>query len=201
MRGYFRHGVEILINVPWHYGGVRDYLAATGKVDDTAWELGHFLHLATHCNPTILEVFAAPVEHATDDGLALRALFPYVWNPRGVRDAFVGYGLSQRKKFLDNKDGRAAKYAQAYLRALYQGNVLLREGRLPIDMLPAPIYDTLRRWRVRRSDGRPAFTVGAVMDACEEYRCLVEEAWPVCAQKPDLGRVNAFLLDVRRRNW
>lgn len=28
-----------------------------GRVDDTAWELGHFLHLATKCNPNILDVF------------------------------------------------------------------------------------------------------------------------------------------------
>ena len=177
---------------------------ARGKVDDTAWEIGHFLNLAVHCNPTILEVFAAPIDlegFATEDGERLRALFPLVWNPRAVRDAFMGYGLNQRKKFLDNKDGRSAKYAQAYLRTLYQGNVLLREGWLPVDMRPTPIYDTLRRWRERRPDGRPAFAVGAVIDLCEEYRCLVEEAWPVCPQKPDLGRVNDFLLDVRRRYW
>ena len=50
----------------------------TAKVDDTAWELGHFLSLATHCNPTILEVFAAPVVAGTPEGYAVRELLPAV---------------------------------------------------------------------------------------------------------------------------
>jgi Predicted nucleotidyltransferase. len=48
-----------------------------GKEDNTSWEIGHFLHLATKCNPTILETFLAPVVETTPWGDELRALFPF----------------------------------------------------------------------------------------------------------------------------
>ena len=100
-RGVFLHPTAHILSIgakpkqtDWVEGvplpeGVED--TARGKVDDTAWELGHFLSLAAHCNPTILEVFAAPVENATEDGERLRSLLPLVWNPKAVRDAFIGY--------------------------------------------------------------------------------------------------------------
>lgn len=75
-------------------------------VDDTSWELGHFLHMATKCNPTVLEAFLAPVAESTEDGEMVIELFDAVWNAKGVRDAFIGYGLNQRKKFLEDKDER-----------------------------------------------------------------------------------------------
>lgn len=62
--------------------------------DSTAWELGHFLFLATKCNPTILEVFLAPKELTTELGNSLVKQFPRVWNSKGVMDAFIGYGYN-----------------------------------------------------------------------------------------------------------
>ena len=70
--------------------------------DETGWELGHFMFLATKCNPTILECFLAPVIEATDEGIELRKQFSRVWNSIGVFNAFRGYGFNQRKKFLDD---------------------------------------------------------------------------------------------------
>ena len=32
-----------------------------GNIDNTSYEIGHFLHLATKCNPTIMEVFKTPI--------------------------------------------------------------------------------------------------------------------------------------------
>lgn len=178
--------------------------------DNTAWELGHFLNLAVHCNPSILEVFAAPVVETDCQvpggesfGLALRALFPCVWHPKGVRDAFVGYGLNQRKKFLDGKDGRGAKYACAYLRTLFQAWWLLAVGVLPIDLRPLAardevardVYETLQRWR------RGEYTRGEVVDRCCDWQGWVERSAEACEHRQDLGPVNEFLLDVRRRCW
>lgn len=165
------------------------------KTDDTSWELGHFLHLATHCNPTILEVFAAPVVESSPDGEALRALLPYVWHPKGVRDAFVGYGLNQRKKLLEDKDTRPAKYAVAYLRVLYQAWRLLELGELIVDFRHTPVFDWLAKWR------RGEYTKGEVIDACLAWQQNVEAAYQGCVHAPDLARVNDFLLDVRRRRW
>lgn len=95
-----------------------------GKIDDTSWELGHFLQMAVKCNPTILEVFLSPIEEETEDCKELRALFPHVWNSNDVKNAFIGYGLNQRKKFLDGKDNRPNKFAAAYLRSLVCGSFI-----------------------------------------------------------------------------
>ena len=204
-RGVFLHSTSELLTIgakpkvtDWVEGvpipeWVQD--TASGKVDDTAWELGHFLHLATHCNPTILEVFAAPVVAMTEDGERMRALLSTIWQPHGVKTAFVGYGLNQRKKFLEQKDARPHKYAVAYLRVLYQAYVLLTEGRLPVDMTGSPIFETLKRWREKQ------YTVGEVVETCLEWQGRVGMAWPTCTQKQDLGPVNEFLLDVRKRHW
>ena len=130
------------------------------KEDDTAWEIGHFLHLATHSNPSILEVFAAPIMEATEEGKAMQALLPYVWSPSSVRDAFIGYGLNQRKKMLENKDARPNKYAVAYLRTLIQGVGLLEHGTIPIRMDLHPEYQTLLMCKNRM------VTLGQVIDKC-----------------------------------
>lgn len=204
-RGVFLHPTSLMLSLgkkpkdtAWLEGvPVPDYVAdtASGHIDDTSWELGHFLNLATHCNPTILEVFSAPVEAATEDGERLRALLPYIWNPKAVRDAFVGYGINQRKKMLEGKDSRGAKYAGAYLRVLYQALTLLTEGHLPVVMTGTPVIDTLKRWRAGK------FTMGEVVDVCKEWQSRVSIAWPICQQEPDLAKVNDFLLDMRKRHW
>ncbi len=178
------------------------------KLDDTSWELGHFLELATHCNPTILEVFAAPVlatqEYHHDgslafsrheDGRALRALLPYVWNPRGVRDAFLGYAMNQQKKFLAGKDGVPAKFACAYLRVLYQGWALLRFRQVLVDFTETPIFPVLQRWRAGELDR------GEVVTTCDAWQQNLEAAADACRHQPDLGKVNDYLLDVRKRYW
>lgn len=174
----------------------RDPAESGRKEDDTAWELGHFLSLATHCNPTILEVFAAPVVEADEAGLELRTLLPHVWNPKAVRDAFIGYGLNQRKKMLEEKDARPWKYAAAYLRVLIQAERLLGpHGVLPVDFRYHEEYQTLMMFRNKIG------TVGGVVDKCREWQDRVEAAAARCTHEPDLGKVNDFLLRVRRARW
>ena len=172
-----------------------DKAAPGDKLDDTSWEIGHFLSLATHCNPTILEVLAAPPEAMTEVGQALRDLLPHIWHPKGVRDAFLGYGWNQRKKFLDDKDQRASKYACAYLRVLYQAYGLLNWGDLLVDMRDTGVYLTLKAWKAGD------YTKGEVIDVTSKWQELVEEAASVCDHQQDLGPVNDFLLDVRKRYW
>jgi len=165
------------------------------KEDDTAWEIGHFLNLATHCNPTILEVFAAPIVEATEEGKELQALFPYIWNPKAVRDAFIGYGLNQRKKLLENKDNRPWKYACAYLRTLIQAEQLLSIGVLPVDMRFHEEYGTLMMFKNKIG------TPGAVIDKCLVMQRRVEALADGCKHEPDLEKVNEFLLRVRSKHW
>lgn len=165
-----------------------------GEVDNTSWEIGHFLHMATHCNPTILETFLAPVETTTSLGNELRGLFPYIWNSHGVRDAFVGYGLNQRKKFLEAKDGRPAKFAVAYARTLIQAHELLTTGTFTICIADTEYGNMLKDWKAGR------FTYGEVIQFCQDYEQKVRDAYAHSTPKEtNLEKVNEFLLKVRRQ--
>lgn len=170
-----------------------------GKDDDTSWELGHFLNLAVHCNPTILETFLAPIveEGSTlDMGKELRALFPHVWNSKAVYDSFKGYSHNQQKKFLDKKDTRPHKYASAYLRVIYQGIQLLETGTFSVDFRETPVYDTLVRWKNKE------YTIGEVMQTTADWEERFLKAYEANPdKKPNLDPVNEFLLRVRKENW
>jgi len=175
-----------------------------GKEDDTSWEIGKFLLMATKCNPTVLEVFKAKA-HFEDDiereyfnqyGKHLKALFPHVWNSTDVRNAFVGYGLNQRKKFLENKDVRPHKYAVAYLRTLYMAVQLLETGDFTVDMTNEPIFPTLKAWKNKD------YRLGEVIDITREWEIKVEEAYQKNPdKKTNIEPVNEFLLQVRRDFW
>lgn len=169
-----------------------------GNDDDTSWELGHFLNLATHCNPTILETFLAPRldSETTEEGRVLCSLFPYIWNSKDVYNAFRGYSKNQQKKFLDEKDTRPHKYASAYLRVLYQGVQLLTTGTFPVDFRDTPIYGSLRRWKNKD------YTIGEVMTLTKEWEDTFAKAFEENPDKQtDMKPINEFLLKVRRENW
>lgn len=187
-----------------------------GKDDDTSWELGHFLHLATKCNPTILETFLAPTcelplpmygDRWSQDlqieriqlaeyGRQLRELFPYVWNSRDVMNAFIGYGLNQRKKFLEDKDKRAPKFAAAYLRSLYNAYELLSTGTFTIRVADTEIGEKVRAFKYGE------YTVGEVMQICWDWEQKVRQAYERNPNKDtDLQKVNDYLLSVRKNNW
>lgn len=191
-------------------GNIKNTHWIEGKDDDTAWEIGHFLNMATHCNPTILETFLAPrIERALmidpetyeefdlvgDLGDQLRDLFPYVWNPTDVMNAFIGYGVNQRAKFFKNQDNRAPKYAAAYLRVLYNAWQLLATGTFSVSLIDSPVYEHVKAFK----EGN--YEVGDVIQQCWEWESKVIKAHKSCKQKPDLDKVNEFLLRVRREMW
>ena len=164
--------------------------------DETGWELGHFLFLATKCNPTILECFLAPIIEQTDEGVELRKQFSRVWNSKGVFDAFRGYGFNQRKKFLDQKDSRPHKYAVAYLRTLYNAWELLSTGTFSVDMRQTPIYETLKRFKAGE------YEIGEVMQNTFDWEKKVINAYENSKDKfTDFDQLNAFLLKIRKRNF
>lgn len=176
-----------------------------GKEDQTMYEIGHFLHLATKSNPSILEVFKAPGQQINPKGTGekhfsvlgdeLIELFPYVWNPNDAYNAFVGYSCNQQKKMLQKKDGRHAKFAVAYLRTLINLCDLLKTGDFSLEIKDEAIKKDLLR--IRSGD----FTPGEVIDLAES---LIEEAKILrdqCKHEPNIDKVNEFLLKVRKECW
>ena len=165
-----------------------------GKEDNTTWEIGHFMKMATQCNPTILETFVAPVQESNEWGLRLRDLFPYVWDPKRVADAFVGYGLNQRKKFLEEKDKHANKFAVAYLRTLIQAEELLSLGALRVSFADHPVFERLKHWK----NCGDQIDFGEVINVTKVYEALVGKALEGCKQEQDLDKINEFMVNIRK---
>lgn len=185
-----------------------------GKEDNTSFEVGKFLFMATKCNPTILEMFKAysmgasglggdrvPYpKHVTmglQYGEELQSLFPHIWQPKPVMDAFIGYGINQRKKFLEDKDTRPAKYACAYLRTLYIAHELLTTGLFTLDVSHSEIFDVLRAWRAG------SYSKGEVIDLAIKWEAKVRKAYEENPTNPDysMEKVNDFLLKIRKEYW
>jgi predicted nucleotidyltransferase len=173
-----------------------------GDVDNTAYEIGHFLFLATKSNPTILETFRAPVQpslmpkYAEDFRQGLLDLFPCVWDTTALWNAFKGYGYNQRKKFLDDKDKRANKYAVAWLRTLIMAYDMLTEGTMTLDLKGHPEFDRLYLWK------NGFWSLGEVMTVTDEWIQKVDAAYEKAPKKTaDLDKINGFLLDVRKAFW
>ncbi len=165
-----------------------------GAEDNTAYEIGHFLQLATKCNPTILEVFKAPVVEMNEDGEYLRKMMSWCWSPEQAFNAFVGYGLNQRKKFLDKKDNRQDKYACTYIRTLITCEQLLRTENFDVEV-PQKYKSMLKRFR------RGAYTVGEVIDVAEDWAAMCRHRLAHCKHQNDLTSVNHFLVDIRKKYW
>jgi len=178
-----------------------------GKIDDTSWEVGHFLFMATKCNPNILDVFRAvpqpleePDELAEATGKLLLRLWPHVVSRVQARDAFLGYSHNQFKKMMDQEavdTPRVWKYGTTYLRVLQQGIDLQLTGAYDLAIADAAWRDQLRAVREGRC------TRGEIIDNAVrlQARLYAAEQESVLPDKPDLEAVNHFLLQARRRFW
>lgn len=171
-----------------------------GREDFTNYEIGHFLMLATKANPSVLELLVSPQTdtptiHGRSWGAEMRAMLPYLYDPRDAFNAFTGYSLNQRKKMLEDKDGRRWKYSLAYVRTLLNLADLLRTGEFSLVITKPERISVLERIR----DGM--MSVGAIVDLAETWTEFARVALSGADNRQDLERVNDFLLDVRRAFW
>lgn len=164
-----------------------------GKEDDTSYEIGHFLELAQKCNPSIIEMFFAPVVETTPLGDALLKIFPYVWNTNDLVNAAIGYSHNQRKKMLDDHMNRKWKYATAYVRTLMQTWDILTKGKIEY-----PYSE--ERLKILRKIRNGEMTVGEVTDLAEHWTDHVQDAAADHKDKEtDKETIDKFLIMVRRR--
>lgn len=199
-RGVYVLPTKDILSLGYNYKG--SHWLEGDKEDQTAWEIGHFLQLAMKCNPTILEVFKAPIYYPESYcisngvyGFELRDLFPYIWNPQDAYNAFVGYGLNQRRKMLDNHLERWQKYAIAYLRTLWNLEDLLREGTFSLEIKDEEFKNQL----LQIKEGK--WTTGQVIDMAEDLTLYAKASLETCKQIPDLTKVNDFLIKIRKEYW
>lgn len=164
-----------------------------GKEDDTSWEIKHFLQMAVRCNPTILEVFHAPIIASTEAGLELRDLFKYAWNKRDILNSHLGYGANQRTKFIEDKDKRGNKYATAWLRTVYQAYSLFTSGNYPVDFTHTPVYTDLLRIKAGTVSRSQA------LEICEKWESNLKRAAEMFTDNPEHNpdMLEKFLVKVR----
>lgn len=178
-----------LFRVGFKYQGTR---MMKEEEDETAWEIGHFLQLALQGHPLVLETLVAPVVTMDDWGTELRQLFPRLWSPQTAYDSFLTYCENQRKKMLEKKDGRPAKYAAAYVRVLFNLCELLQRGSFSIRIAETPVGEAVRKIK----EGH--YRTGEVIDMGEYWTEVATRRLHSCTQqaRPDLA--DAFLLKLRK---
>jgi len=163
--------------------------------DYTSWELARFLKMATKSNPTILEMFKAPVEEATEEGEKLLDLFEYIWDAKRLRDAHLGYGKNQRKKFFKDKDGRDNKYLAAWARSLYNGYQILKYGDFEIEISKTEVGDDVRRFKEGNYDKANALAF------CMKWEDKIKQAYKERGEKKtSWDKINEYLIKVRESN-
>lgn len=166
------------------------------NVDDTAFELKHFLDLAIKSNPTILEMFIAPVVESNIDGQTLKTLFKYAWSTESAYAAFIGYGYSQRKRLLDETEKRRNKYACAYIRTLYNLISLLQNKTFNVRMKDEEIRNTLLKYKAGN------FSIGEAVDHADKLIAIASELKKDCInQEMNHSMLNEFLISMRKKYW
>ena len=196
-RGVYVLPTRVILSVGFKYKGTHWVEDKKAGKDDTMYEIGHFIELALKCNPTILHTLKAPVEASNEYGEELRRLFPYFIDPKRMYDAFVGYGVNQRKKMIENKDGRWNKYGAAYIRQLFYLSQYVNTGDYSFE-LEDYYAETIRQ--IRNGELSP----GEILDLCNDYIDSIDgqierEGYPQSVYDPSM--VNVFLLRVRKENW
>ena len=167
-----------------------------GDVDDTSYEIGHFLELCQKGNLSVLEILFAPMVEITPLGRELKQLYPKMTDTKSIVTAAIGYSHNQRKKMEDNKDGRKWKYAVAYCRSLIQAKELLTGGKMTFPFSKPRYLGELKSIRAGRQ------SMGWVLDFAEfltEELRETEKGCPVTVT--DKKIIDDFLLRVRQSYW
>lgn len=182
-----------------------------GDVDLTLYGLRKFLRLALGGNPTVLNVFYAPVATCSilsDVGKALQDLVPSVLSRR-AGNAFLGYLNQQRLRLLGERGqmrvhrpevvatyGFDTKYAMHMLRLGIQGKELLQEGKLRI-----PLAESWQTYLQDVRDGE--VPLNSVLDVTEDLEKDIKNLMDssTLPKEPDFDKVEAWMLRVYKENW
>lgn len=164
-----------------------------GDIDDTSYEIGHFLQLCTKANPSVLEVLVSKEYEANGDyAMRMRELMPYMYNPKNAFDAFAGYSSNQRKKLLDNHRDRRVKFGVAYVRTAYNLLDLFEHGEFSLK-----VEDEHRR-KLLMDIRSGCIKNGVIIDIAEDVIARAKALLPKIENKQDLGLINDFLIEVRK---
>lgn len=166
-----------------------------GDQDQTSYEIGHFLQLATKANPSVLEVLVADqLRVSSEYSQKLRELLPFMFDPENAFNAFAGYSCNQRKKLLEDHLGRKFKFGVAYIRTSYNLTTLFKTGTFSL-----VVPESLRQELLDVKAGK--WSDGQIIDRAEGFIREAKEMLPNLKSQKDLAKINQFLLLVRHSFW
>jgi len=197
-RGVYVIPTETILSLGFRYKGTHWLEDKEKKLDDTMYEISHFLQLAINCNPTILNTLKAPIVESNVWGRALVEKFQYFLDGERCYQSFIGYGLNQRKKMLDNKDNRWEKYGAAYVRQLVYLRDLLKTRDYSFVITDPELKEII--WEIKKKKWSP----GKIIDYCWKVRAEIDDfirdkGLPVF--EGDIAEINKFLMFIRKAYW
>ena len=168
---------------------------------DITWhEARKYLSLALKANPTITELLWLP-EYDTCSVLGdeLIAIRRRLLSTRTVRNAYLGYSVSQLRKLRDRGDGsfsadtrkRTQKHGRHLMRLCQQGTELHSTGELAIRLTAGQVRECREFGEHVAEDP----SIGERMIAAAER---VFDQPGVLPGEPDIAAAEAWLLSVRR---
>lgn len=178
----------------WSLWGLPEQLE-NEATQETYWELQKFLTLALKANPNVLECLYTPlIETASplaEDLLSMRGAFLSTL----VYQTYNGYVLSQFKKLdadLRNHGEIRWKHAMHLIRLLLSGIAVVERGEVSVHV--GEHRESLLA--VKRGEMPWAEVNAWRLDLHARFdRALTRTTLP---ERPDYGRVNAFLVRARR---
>jgi len=129
IRGVFMHPVEEILSP---FKKIENTSWIEGDIDNTAYELRNFCKMATQGNPSVIEIlFSNMVQKIDPIGKELMNNRDKFLDSKRVFEAYKGYAHNQYNKMnLFEPDIRTPKFAVAYIRSLWQGIGLLKNGEI-----------------------------------------------------------------------
>lgn len=167
-----------------------------GSVDETSYEIGHFLQLCTKANPSVLEVLLAD-QTKIDTAYAkeMRELLPFMYDPNDAFNAFAGYSKNQQKKLLEDHLSRRLKFGVAYVRTAYNLVELFETGTFSLRVTNPKKKQTLTDIKSGlHSDGE-------IIDLAEAQIAKAKKLLPSVVNKKDMSVIDDFLCRVRKDFW
>lgn len=168
------------------------------NTDENAWELHRYIELALKNEPSVIETFKTPFLSITDDGLAIRELFPHFLSKRRILHCYRGNAHKQKHLAVQaqNQD-RRSKCAAHYLRILFNGIELLQSGDFTVRIVDSEIGDAVMRAKKGLLSLDEVTTLGQDLEARLETAYLnstIDEQW-------NLDPINDLLLSLRQKYW
>lgn len=168
------------------------------NADENSWELHRYIELALKNEPSVIETFKTPLLSVTDDGLAVRELFPYFLSRKRIFHCYRGNAHKQRHMAEQAKSpDRRSKCAAHYLRILFNGIELLQRGDFTVRIVDSEIGDAVMCAKQGLMSMEDVMTLGQDLEARLETAHLnstIQEQW-------NLEPINEFLLSMRQKYW